>query len=200
MGYHEKQNKKGGKGGEQGGEVVGCCCRSRYRRSRCSRYRHCHSRCHLLPIPAGDVVATQRLRARSRSSSRPAVSLGSPRSCSLALVCPRRRSSSVPLVSGPHLSPLGCPCARRCSSPSVCWSPFLFGFRSRSFVLVRFCLCLFGFVCAHLASVCARSASFVLVRAWLGSFGLVCAHLHFGGFLFGLPSLSFVSVSNIWLV
>ena len=56
MGYHEKQNKKGGKGGEQEGEVVGCCC--------C----HCHSRCHLLPIPAGDVVATQRLRARSRSS------------------------------------------------------------------------------------------------------------------------------------
>jgi hypothetical protein len=62
MGYHEKQNKKGGKGGEQGGEVVGCCCRS--------RYRHCHSRCHLLPIPAGDVVATQRLRARLRSSCR----------------------------------------------------------------------------------------------------------------------------------
>ena len=195
MGYHEKQNKKGGKGGEQGGEVVGCCCRSRYRRSRCSCYRHCHSHCHLLPIPASDVVATQRVHAC------PAVSLGSPHSCSLPLVCPCCRSSSVPLISGPHLSSLGCPqCARCCSSPSVCWSPFLFGFRSRSFVLIRFCSCLFGFVCAHLASVHARSASFVLVRAWLGSFGLVCAYLHFHGFLFGLPSLSFVSVSNIWLV
>ena len=62
MGYHEKQNKKGGKGGEQGDKVVGCCCRS--------RYHHCHSCYHLLPIPAGDVVATQRLCTRSRSSCR----------------------------------------------------------------------------------------------------------------------------------
>ena len=118
--------------------------------------------------------------------ARPAVSLGSPRSCSLPLVCPRRRSSSVSLVSGPHLSPLSCPqCARRCSSPSVCWSLFLFGFRSHSFVLVWFCSCLFGFICAHLASVCARLASFVLVQAWLGSFVLICTLV---GFFLGSPA------------
>ena len=98
--------------------------------------------------------------------ARPAVSLGSPRSCSLPLVCPRRCSSSVPLVSGPHLSPLGCPqCARHCSSPSICWSPFLFGFRSRSliwlpFVLVRLRLCSFGLSWARLCSFALWWVSF----------------------------------------
>jgi hypothetical protein len=199
------------KRGEQGGEVVGlccCCCHSRYHRSRCSRCC-CHSHCHLPlpPVPAGGggVVVAQCLRSCSFAlvllfvwaapirAHWPSFVLVAARSCSLLLI-----RSRLCLFAGPCLF----------VPARLYWLALvLIAARLHSFAGPHSCLaftcarsCLFGFVCAHLGSFVLVRLLFALIRAWLGLFGLVRAHLRFDGFLFGLPSLSFVSVSNIWLV
>src|SRR6202044_41593 len=86
------------------------------------------------------------------------------------------------VLTGPCLrlwTPAVCLGRPRSCSPFVCWSPFLCGFHSCSLWFHWF------FICAHTAFVCTCSGLVGLIWAHLGSFAL--------------PSLSFVSVLNIWL-
>src|SRR6267154_5262352 len=114
------------------------------------------------PVLAGGVVVIQPLRSCSFVLVPPFVWAAFVRAHwpSFVLATARLRSFAGPCLSllvCPRSVVLAGPRARRCSSPFIYWSPFLFGFRSRSF----------GFVRARLGSFALVWVSFALIQAWL---------------------------------